>query len=150
MNRPNTKVGRQARKGERGTALIFALLVLFILSAGTTALWSQLHGNLAAQRRAWHQEQAFQLAEAGLERAIAGLRAAPDAYTGEVDTPLGPGAYSVTVSPGAAPSEFILESWGRLENAAYRFDRAGLRGRLRLSENGAVNDYAWESIRGNS
>ena len=150
MNPPKAQARRRRRHGERGTALIFALMVLLILSMGTAALWSQLHGNLAAQRRAWHKEQAFQLAEAGLERAIAGLRAAPDAYTGETDTPFGPGTYSVTVTPGAAPGEFTIASWGRLENASARFDRAGLRGRLRRAGDGAVAEYVWEVIRENT
>ena len=88
------------RKSERGTALMFALVVLVILSTGTALLWKQLHDNLAQQRRSWHQEQAFQLAEAGLERAVAELRVAPDTFRGCEETALGSGTYEVKVQPG--------------------------------------------------
>lgn len=140
-------ISKRARANQRGAALIFALMVLFILSMGTSVLWKQLHSNLDQQRRSWHREQAFQLAEAGLEHAIAGLRASGAAYEGAADVPLGAGTYSVSIAPGDTPGEFALEAWGRLEPAPYNYDRAGLRGRVRL-ENGQVTEYAWEPIRG--
>lgn len=138
------------RENQRGTALIFALAVLVILSIGTSALWSQLHSNLQQQRIAWHQEQAFHLAEAGLEKAVAMLRTGSDAYQGETQTELGPGHFTVTVQPGAEPNSFVIESRGVLDNAAYHYDRARLRARLRLAPNGQVRAYAWESVRGDA
>lgn len=135
------------RHNQRGSALIFALVMLFILSIGTSVLWQQLHGNLAQHRRSWHHEQAFQLAEAGLETAVAALRVSPGEYQGEADVPLGAGHFSVTVAPGGGPGAYTLESWGRLDNAAYFHDSAGLRARLRLSPEGRILEYAWEPIR---
>ena len=126
---------------------MFALFVLFILSIGTSVLWTQLHGNLTEQRRAWHREQAFQLAEAGLEHAVAALRKDPAGFTGVSDVPIGAGTYSVKVAPDSEAGRYIVESWGRLDGAAYVHDRAGLRGRLRLA-GGQVVEYAWEPIRG--
>ncbi len=81
------------RRNRRGTALLFALVVLAILSIGTSVLWRQIHGNFQQYRVAWHQEQAFQLAEAGLETAIAGLRQAQGDYGGEENVPLGGGFF---------------------------------------------------------
>jgi Tfp pilus assembly protein PilX len=141
---------RRRQHGQRGTALIFALVVVFVLSIGTSVLWKQLHANLNEQRRTWHREQAFQLAEAGLEHAIARLRTNPAGYTGETDVPLGAGAFSVQVTRPTGADTYVLESWGRLNQNTGIHDRAGLRARLRLDAGGAVAEYAWEPIRGNA
>ena len=137
-----------ARQNQRGTALMFALMVMAILSIGTSVLWSQIHGQLAQQRQTWHREQAFQLAEAGLEQALVGLRAAPGQYTGEAAVPLGPGTFTVTIQPGAEPGTYQIESWGVLDFAAYRYDRAGLRAELKLSPSGRLERYAVQPIKG--
>jgi len=140
-------LSQRAKASQRGTALMFALMVLFILSIGTSVLWKQLHGNLAQQRRTWHQEQAYQLAEAGFEHAVASLRASSGKYQGEQDNVLGGGAWSVTVTPGDRAGEYHVEAWSQLEGAAYHANRARIRGHVRLVGS-AVVEYAWEPIRG--
>lgn len=137
-----------ARHNQRGTALMFALMVMAILSIGTSVLWSQIHAQLAQQRQSWHREQAYQLAEAGLEQAIMALRAAPAQYTGEADVPLGPGTFTVTVQPAGDAGAYQIESWGALDLAAYRYDRAGLRAELKLSPSGRLERYAVQPIKG--
>jgi type II secretory pathway pseudopilin PulG len=129
---------------------MFALMVMAILSIGTSVLWSQIHSQLSQQRRVWHQEQAFQLAEAGLEQAIAALRAAPGAYTGETAVPLGPGTFTVAVQTAGEPGVYQIVSWGTLDRAAYRYDRAGLRAEVKLSSSGLLEHYAWQPIKGES
>jgi hypothetical protein len=136
------------RNQERGTALLFALVVLAILSIGTSALWRQLHSNLQQHRVAWHKEQAFQLAEAGLESSIAHLRATADTYTGEKNVPLGAGTFSVVVTPGEGRGVYRITSTGRLENAAYRFDTVTLSAALHLADNGRILNYAWQQQKG--
>jgi len=136
------------KQNERGTALMFALFVLVILSTGTALLWKQLHGNLEQQRRSWHKEQSLQLAEAGLERAIAELRAAPEAYRGSEAVALGSGVYTVRVTPDDTAGGYVLESHGKLEGAAYPYDHSVLRGTVRLSPGGQVLSYTWEPLRG--
>jgi type II secretory pathway component PulK len=135
------------RRNRRGTALLFALVVLAILSIGTSVLWRQIHGNFQQYRVAWHQEQAFQLAEAGLETAIAGLRQAQGDYGGEENVPLGGGFFSVSVSPGKASGTFQIASTGRTENAAYRHDRVTLDATLTVSGDGRILVYYWQTRR---
>ena len=140
----NTRKSRQ----NRGSALIFALVVLFVLSLGTSVLWRQLHINLEQHRRVWHGEQAFQLAEAGLDHALAALRASGGTYRGDSEVPLGPGSFSVTITPENGPGTFMIVAWGQIKDAAYRHDRHGLQCRLRIAPNGEVLEYHWERVRG--
>jgi type II secretory pathway component PulK len=112
---------------------MFALMVMAILSIGTSVLWSQIHSQLSQQRQSWHREQAFQLAEAGLEQA---------------DVLLGPGHFTVTVMAANEAGAYQIESWGALDLAAYRYDRAGLRAELTLSPSGRLERYAVQPIKG--
>lgn len=105
---------RNARS-RRGSAMIFALIVLFVLSLGTAVLWRQIHINLAGEHRAWRQEQAYQLAEAGLEHAIAHLRAGGAAETVLDRVPLGAGVYTVRITPGDEPGAFRVASEAQLD-----------------------------------
>lgn len=150
MRMSRKSLGTATRRNQRGTALMFALMVMAILSIGTSVLWSQIHGQLAQQRQTWRQEQAFQLAEAGLEQAVTSLRAASGQYTGEASVPLGPGAFTVTVQPSGAPGTYQIESWGTLDFATHRYDRAGLRAEVKLSSSGKLERYAWQPIKGES
>lgn len=133
----------RTRSGKEGTALIFAIAVLAILSIGTSVLWQQLHRNLDQHRMAWHQEQVFLIAEAGLDTAIAHLQQ-PDAnYTGEAQVGVGSGHFTVVVTPGDGAGHYRLRSTGRLEHVASRYRVITLAATLRLSPTGEVVAYGW-------
>lgn len=136
------------RAGQRGAALLFSLMVLVILSIGTSVLWQQVHGTLRQHRIAWHQEQAFQLAEAGLETAVAQLRETAGAYRGEKAVALGPGRFSVVVTPDDSPDTYVIHATGRLDHAAYHYDTARLKATLTLDGQGQIRRYAWHPVRG--
>lgn len=133
----------RTRKRNEGTALIFAIAVLAILSIGTSVLWQQLHRNLDQHRMAWHQEQVFLIAEAGLESALAQLQHGPVDYDGEAQVAVGSGHFTVVVTPGDGTGHYRLRSTGRLEHAAYRYDVVTLSATVRLSPAGDLIAYAW-------
>ena len=134
------------RTGQQGTALMFALFVIVILSLGTTVLWRQLHGNLEQSRMAWRQEAAFQLAEAGLNRGIAEIRAQGPSYGGVTDAPLGPGTFTLIVTPGNAPGTYEMTSTGMLTNAAYHYEMTTLSASVTLGPNGLVSAYGYRKV----
>ena len=130
---------------------MFALFVIAILSIGTTVLWQQLHSNLEQSRTAWRQEMAFQLAEAGLNQGIAELRAQGSGYSGVSDAPLGPGTFTLIVSPGETPGTFEMTSTGVLDYAAYRHEMATLSASVTIGPDGRVSAYAYRKVlRGSS
>ena len=131
------------RTRNEGTALIFAIMVLAILSIGTSVLWKQLHQNLEQHRMAWHQEQVFLVAEAGLDTAIARLRQPNANYAGEEDVVVGPGRFTVVVTPDGAARSYRLRSRARLDHVTSRYSAVTLAATLRLSPTGEVIAYAW-------
>ena len=131
------------RTHNEGTALIFAIMVLAILSIGTSVLWQQLHRNLEQHRMAWHQEQVFLVAEAGLDTAIARLQQPNANYTGEENVVVGPGHFTVMVTPDGTAGTYRLRSTARLDHATSRYSAVTLAATLQLSPTGEVLTYAW-------
>ncbi|MDQ1256995.1 MAG: hypothetical protein QG656_1596, partial [Candidatus Hydrogenedentes bacterium] len=114
-------------KRNRGSALMLTL-------GYTTAITLFVAVFLGAVHRTMHQcgerereQQCLALAEAGIEKAIAELRAQGDAYTGEQDTSLGSGVFSVTVQPGAG--EYRIDATAELRDE----DNVSARARIAVS-----------------
>ncbi|MBI2115014.1 MAG: hypothetical protein HYT85_08035, partial [candidate division NC10 bacterium] len=88
---------KRTSRHPRGAALIIALLVMAVLLlAGTTFLTiSSTENAIALNERV--SAQAFLLAEAGLNKAIAQLNSS-SSYSGETNTSLGSGSFTVTAT----------------------------------------------------
>jgi hypothetical protein len=128
------------RRDQRGSALLVALILLMVLGIGSAATWRALHFELEGTRVQGQQATAYFLAEAGLEKAVAMLRLDP-AYTGEADTPLGAGGFTVRVTP-LEPGAYHIESTGTLADVQTRQGRHVLTARLRLDPAGRLLEYA--------
>jgi len=91
---------KRTNRQPRGAALIIAMLVMAVLLlAGTTFLTiSSTENAIALNERV--SAQAFLLAEAGLHKAIATLNGS-STYSGETNTSLGSGKFTVTVATAA-------------------------------------------------
>lgn len=103
---------------KRGSALLIAVTVLAIAGIGVAVVWQQLHTTLAYTQNQASSRQAAYLAEAGLDKAIALVRAQPG-YAGETDTPLGEGRFSVQVTQ-TAPGHYRIVATGLLDRAKPR------------------------------
>ncbi len=101
-------------RGEEGIALVITLMVMTILLLMGTAFLSISSTETLIAINERNRLQAFHLAEAGAERAIAEL-GANDTYPGTVDTALGPGTYGIAVStppPPANPDQRLVTGTG--------------------------------------
>ncbi|MGH7412160.1 MAG: DUF7305 domain-containing protein [Candidatus Methylomirabilis sp.] len=92
-------------RGQEGIALVITLLVMTILLIMASAFMSISSTETLIAINERNRVQAYHLAEAGAERAIAQLNANSN-YAGTGEQPLGPGAYAVAVTcvPPAAPA----------------------------------------------
>lgn len=100
----------------RGYALPIALVFLGIFATSAAALLGYLTTYARAERVYVAASQARMLAEAGIDHAIYELNQG-GTYTGETDTPLGTGTFSVAVSDvGGSMKE--LEATGYVPNRA--------------------------------
>ena len=103
--------GAKSRCRERGFALVVALAYLLFLSLFAAAFLRTVRLNMADAFNDEARIEAAGLAQAGVEKAIAELRRAPD-YRGEEDTALGNGRFTVRVEPMADAGRYRLTARG--------------------------------------
>jgi hypothetical protein len=83
---------------ESGQLLLLAIIVIAILLVNTLLITS---GSLRLSQNSKFtltQLQALNLAEAGVDKALASLNTTAGSYTGQSETALGPGSFEVTVT----------------------------------------------------
>lgn len=82
----------------RGYVLLLTIIFLGIFLVVATAFLSSIISYSKAERTTLTQKQALSIAEGAIDKAVYQLNQSP-AYTGETDTLLGPGTFSVVVTP---------------------------------------------------
>jgi len=98
---------------KKGIALIFALILLGIFVILIGGLLTFLEREYFSTTRYYNLQKSLGLAEAGIDKAMRSLNADPN-YTGETNTSLGEGTFSVSLS-GLGDSR-IIESKGKVGN----------------------------------
>jgi type II secretory pathway component PulK len=119
-------------------ALLAVVVYLFIVTALSAAFFQTVHQTMDQARKAERRNQCLYLAEAGVEKAIAALRAYPEVYRSETDTTLGPGTFSVEVTPLAEAGAFRIRATGRLSGSASARDGCSLISEVAFSEGRVV------------
>ncbi len=101
-------------KHKSGHILVFSLVVLGILFTLTSVTLQLVHREGSSVNRSYVAKQTLNLAEAGIEHAIRQLNANTN-YTGEADTALGSGTFTVTVT--GSGSSRTVEATGYVPNS---------------------------------
>jgi len=86
-------------KGERGTALILITAVFSSLFVLIGVSMTRGSSEYFLANRSYLNDVAFNLAEAGVEKALYEVSKPGSDYRGEKETPLGRGIFSVTLRP---------------------------------------------------
>ena len=85
-------------KNQQGQVLIIAVIFLSVILLLVAGLSGYVLQNARAGRTAFTSEQALQLADAGIDRAVWQLNQTAGAYAGETGTVLGAGTFTVAVA----------------------------------------------------
>lgn len=102
---------------QQGQLLILSVIVLAVVLIGTLALIS---GSLTFKQNSRYNLDtldAANLAEAGIDKAVASINTSAGSYNGESETVLGNGSYSVTVT-SKSPTTIQIQSTGYIPSKA--------------------------------
>lgn len=127
----------QHKRQKQGFALVVALAYLLLISMFATAFLRMVRMNMADAFNEEARIEATNMAQAGIEKAVAELRRDPG-YRGETDTPLGDGSFTVRVEPSAEAGRYRLVARGRGEAPQRRYAHAELTMELVLNPDGTV------------
>lgn len=133
-------------KNNRGSAMLLAIGILFIVTAGVSATLTWFHAAFDYTNAREARQVCAHIAEAGLDKALAELQAGNIAYTGESKTPIGDGTVSVTVAPAQRPGWLVIQSTGRLPRGANTVT-VRLREDVRLDHAGSIAAAEWREVR---
>jgi hypothetical protein len=98
-------------KRQGGSIMLMVLALLAIGSLLSASFYTMLNAGLSDAYQRARLQTAMNLADAGLEKAVASLRAVPG-YAGEENTWLGEGVFSVAVAAGTQPGAWQIISTG--------------------------------------
>lgn len=85
------------RQHQHGQILLLGIVLMAILMALSASLWGYTHLQVKASRQAVERSQALQLAEAGIDKAIAELNSDAN-FTGETSSALNVGEYTTSIT----------------------------------------------------
>lgn len=103
------------RQNQQGQSLILALIALTVIILGVLTLISSSYTVKQNSRYTLDTLDAANLAEAGIDKAVATLNSTGGSYNGESETQLGSGSYSVTVT-SQSPTTIQIQSTGYIPN----------------------------------
>ncbi|MDI6783577.1 MAG: hypothetical protein QME64_05710 [bacterium] len=101
--------------GQQGAGLITVLVFISFLLILLGLLLNKLENEFASGTITYHNLQALNLAEAGIEKAIYELNRTNGTYTGEKNAKLGQGQFTVTVK--SATDGYLITSIGETRSA---------------------------------
>jgi len=130
----------------RGFALLMALGYLAVLSMAASVFLVYLNRAVTQGRNTELKTVALHLADAGVDKALAALQTAPEAYAGEAQTPLGEGRFSVEIERNGAPGQCSIISTGEVTDGDRVLSRARVVAEARLDPDGAVRSLDWTEV----
>jgi hypothetical protein len=135
------------REGREGLALLLVIVFLAVLMIGSTTFYSLLNSTLAQAHAREQSRSCLNLAEAGIDKALAELRRDASGYHGERETVLGNGRFTVEVKPAKGPQCFRVTSTGLLRDGDFVWKKARIVADISLASKGRVDVLRWSEGR---
>ncbi len=132
--------------GKAGMALFLVIGLLAVLMIGSAAFFSLMNHTMSRAHTGEQRQVCLNLAEGGVDKALAELCARPNAYAGESDTLLGEGAFTVEVRPGNSPGTYQVVSTGFLRDGKYTLARAQVEADVVIAGN-RIESLRWTEVR---
>jgi hypothetical protein len=134
-------------KARDGSALLITVMYLAAMTLFASTFLSFLNRTISHQRRTELKQICLNIAEAGLDKALAELRTHPTDYSGESGAPLGKGRFSVEVEPREQPGEYLIVSTAQVIGGKLVLSRARIAADVLLSADGTVRELRWSEVK---
>jgi len=123
-------------------ALLVVLGFLAVLMIGSSAMFAYLNRTMSRSMAIENRQVCLNLAEAGMQKALAEFGAGRSHYAGEEGTALGDGTFSVAIAPGEASGKYRVTATGARNTA-----KATVIADIRVA-GGEVRVERWQEVRG--
>jgi len=130
-----------------GSALLVVVCYLAAITIFASTFLSFLNRTVSDQRRTEIKQVTLNIAEAGVDKALAELRTRPADYRGETNISVGKGSFSVEVEPGDRRGEYRIISTAEVTNGKLVLSRTRVAANAVLSGGGAVRELRWSEVK---
>ena len=142
MNRLMSQV-----KANEGTALLLTVGYLAAITIFASTFLGFLNRTASNRNSVERQQICLDIAEGGVDKALAELRNNPNDYRGEKNTSLGAGRFSVEVRRAEKERAYSIVSTGELADGAFVISRTRIIAEVTLSPNGTVRELHWSEVK---
>jgi len=133
-------------QSQRGSALFVVMGYLAVIMIMSGAFFALLHVTLRHGNAAQWRQVCLNVAEGGMDKALAELRVNRDAYRGEARTAVGDGEFSVEVTPQGRDGYRIV-STGCLRYDRFVSAQARITAEVTLGRNGNIDNLRWLEVK---
>jgi len=141
MNRLMSRV-----KANEGTALMITVGYLAAMTIFASTFLGFLNRTASNRNSVERQQICLNIAEGGVDKALAELRTSPKDYRGENNTPLGAGRFSVQVETSDEAGTYRVVSTGELFDGTFVVSSVRIIAEVTLSPNGTVRELRWSEV----
>jgi len=134
-------------RAKEGTALLLTVGYLAAMTIFASTFLGFLNRTLSNRTSVERQQICLNIAEGGVDKALAELRVRPNDYRGEKETPLGAGRFSVEVKPGDGTGAYLIVSTGELGEGELVVSRVQVVAEMTLSATGTVRELRWSEVK---
>ena len=133
-------------QANEGTALLITVGYLAAMTIFASTFLGFLNRTASNRNSIERRQICLNIAEGGVDKALAELRTNPNGYRGEKNTSLGAGRFSVEVKRGGEARAHSIVSTGELEDGKLVVSRARIVAEVTLSSTGTVRELHWSEV----
>jgi hypothetical protein len=134
-------------KANEGTALLLTVGYLAAITIFASTFLGFLNRTASNRNSVERQQICLNIAEGGVDKALAELRTNPNDYRGEKNTSLGAGRFSVEVEQSDQAGTYRVVSTGELFDGTFVISRMRIIAEVTLSPNGTVRELRWSEVK---
>ena len=134
-------------QANEGTALLITVGYLAAMTIFASTFLGFLNRTASNRNSIERRQICLNIAEGGVDKALAELRTNPNGYRGEKNTSLGAGRFSVEVKRGGEAGTYIILATGELADGGPVLSRARIIAEVTLSSTGTVHELHWSEVK---
>ncbi len=134
-------------RAKDGSALLITVGYLAAMTIFASAFLAYLHRTASNRHDAELKQLCLNIAEGGVDKALAELRAQGSAYRGEKDTLLGKGKFTVQVKPAGGAEAYAIVSTGEIRDGDFLVSSVRIRAEVTLSSDRTVQQLRWSEVK---
>jgi len=142
-----TKTASSQVREKGGSALLITVGYLAAMTIFASTFLAFLNRTASNRHQAELKQICLNIAEGGVDKALAELRVRGSDYRGETNTSLGKGRFTVEVKPAAGAGAYAIVSTGEIPDGKRVVSSVRIVAEVTLSSDGTVRELRWSEVK---